>query len=84
MNSELYNFWLNTPFPVLYRGETVAKMDLSTDKSTLVVFHYVESTGETKVSTFNDRELVAKRDEGYPLDHFAVVEPVAPKLFGDR
>ena len=81
MNSELYNFWLNTPFTMMY---TIAKMDLSTDKATLVVFHYVESTGETKVSTFKDRELVTKRGEGYPLDHFTVVEPVAAKLFGDR
>ena len=58
MNSDLYNFWLNTPFTMMYIGETIAKMDLSTDKATLVVFHYVE---RTKVSTFKDRELVTKR-----------------------
>ena len=29
MNEELYNFWLNTPYQMMYLGETVAKMDLS-------------------------------------------------------
>jgi hypothetical protein len=49
----------------------------------LVVFHYVESTGETKVSTFKDKALVTKGDSSCPLDHFMVVMPVAAKLFGD-
>lgn len=48
MNYDLYNFWLNTPYQMMYLGETVAKMDLSSDKTTLVVFHYVESTGGDK------------------------------------
>ena len=83
MNYDLYNFWLNTPYQMMYLGETVAKMDLSSDKTTLVVFHYVESTGETKVSTFKDKALVTKGDSSCPLDHFMVVMPVATKLFGD-
>ena len=83
MNYDLYNFWLNTPYQMMYLGETVAKMDLSSDKTTLVVFHYVESTGETKVSTFKDSALVTKGDSGFPLDHFMVIMPVATKLFGD-
>ena len=29
MNYDLYNFWLNTPYQMMYLGETVAKMDLS-------------------------------------------------------
>jgi hypothetical protein len=83
MNYDLYNFWLNTPYQMMYLGETVAKMDLSSDKALLAAFNIVESTGEAKVSTFKDKALVTKGDSGFPLDHFMVVMPVAPKLFGD-
>lgn len=37
MNSDLYNFWLNTCRPMMYRGDLVTKMDWNKEQDNLVV-----------------------------------------------
>lgn len=83
MNSDLYNFWLNTCHPMMYRGDLVTKMDWNKEQDNLVV-STVNHNNWARDYAFCCAELTTQVNGSCPLDHFTVVEPVAPKLFGDR
>lgn len=83
MNSDLYNFWLNTCHPMMYRDDVVYKMTYDKEQDNLVVTT-VSANKWDRDYAFCCAELTTQVNGSCPLDHFTVVEPVAAKLWGDK
>lgn len=83
INKELYNFWLDTQYQMMYRGDTITDMDYSELSDRLVV-STVSGNDWARDTAFVGRELITNTNGDFDMNHFMVVMPIAHKLFGDK